>query len=111
MSSIARIYGFGLAVLVLLPTVGFSADHEIRTSRTDFEPSAKAVRVGDTVTWVSDNPVLHEIDFSGDPTGMEGKPLYRILKRKPVSITVQTPGLYRYACKWHGMFATLEVLP
>jgi plastocyanin len=100
-----------LAGALIVPSVGFATDYEIRTSRTNFESATQVVRVGDTITWVRDDPVLHEIDFVGDPTGVEGKPLYRRLEHKPVTITAGIPGLHRYACKWHGLFGFLEILP
>jgi len=92
------------------PGFAAAAEHVVSASRTDFSPSRIGVRVGDTVTWVNDVPVAHEMAFEGDPVG-RGRPLSLFMKHKPVSVTVTRPGTYPYKCNWHGMHGVIEVLP
>lgn len=68
-----------------------------------FEPSSVTISAGETVTWVNEDPVIHNVvgdNFSSGNIGEGGT----------FSHTFDEPGVYEYTCTIHpGMDGTVVV--
>ena len=67
-----------------------------------FAPSAVSVTSGETVTWVWDDPIIHNVTADDFRSGNQASGSY--------SFTFAKPGTYRYECTIHaGMTGTVTV--
>jgi plastocyanin len=85
---------------------------KVSMENVQFSPKDLTVKAGDTVTWVNNDSVPHDVhktsgpgdDFSsGDAGGMQ--------KGDTFEVTLDKPGKYEYVCELHqpGMTGTLTV--
>ncbi len=95
-------------LLSLCPEWSSAADHRVAAETNDFIPAQVEVAPGDTVTWVGNSPVLHQMRFDADPTGGGAAPEL-FVRNRPVSLRVTVPGSYHYVCTWHGMHGHIIV--
>jgi len=92
-----------------LLVVTFAAQAQAETytvsmKSTAFQPKELTISAGDTVTWINNDPMLHNVDL-----GSLGKsPDMR--KGETYSMTFDKPGTYDYECNIHpGMTGKIIV--
>jgi len=98
---------------ILLPPVAFSREITIVTDFAflAFSPESVQVEVGDRITWINSDGILHEIYFPISPSNSDEKRLRYLLSNKhSVSTTVTKPGEYDYYCRYHGMHGHIRVV-
>jgi plastocyanin len=83
-----------------------SGGTEVSMKDIQFQPGEVEVKAGDTVTWVNDDSVGHDVtgdDFSsGETGGMQGGDTYKH--------TFKKAGTFDYVCKAHpGMEGSVTV--
>lgn len=83
-----------------------SGGTEVSMKDIQFQPGELEVKAGDTVTWVNDDSVGHDVTAdnfsSGDPGGLQGGDTYEH--------TFDKAGTFDYVCKVHpGMEGTVTV--
>ena len=101
-----------LFIFISMPAEVYAVEWKIRTSPTEYHPAKLEVNIGDKITWINDDMVVHEMAFSSNPTGSDDKNLYLFLPvGKTLSIIVTKHGTYLYKCSWHGMFGIIKVRP
>jgi plastocyanin len=67
-----------------------------------FDPGAVTIKSGQAVTWVWDDPIIHNVTGDGFGSGNQDSGSY--------SFTFAQPGTYRYQCTIHaGMVGTVTV--
>ena len=96
----------------LMPSsVAESSEMRVYTTYLAFAPEAIQISVGDSVTWVNDSGVMHEIYFPINPTDSSEQRLdYVLTGSRSLSIIVTKPGEYDYFCRWHGMHGSIHVV-
>jgi len=95
-----------IGALLLLPTGAQAADTTVDMKSAEFLPETLTVSVGDTVTWINKDAVLHDV-VAEDASWQTP----RINPNESASVTFSTPGTYRYRCTLHApMWASLTVV-
>ena len=100
-----------LIILLLagLLVVTFAAQAQAKTNTVSmksmaFQPKELTISAGDTVTWVNDDPMLHDVDMGA----LGASPDMR--KGETYSMTFDKPGTYDYDCDLHpGMTGKIIV--
>lgn len=86
-----------------------AANHTIIIPNNDmFAPYITQINVGDTVTWVNEDTVLHTILTTPTAQGDAVNPTqfqFVLGPGKSASLTLRQPGLYYYYCDAHAMMA------
>lgn len=70
----------------------------VSISNFAFNPANLSVRVGQSVTWVKQDNVTHDVTGTGGPHLFNSGPL---MKDQSFSHTFDTPGIYSYICSIH----------
>jgi plastocyanin len=84
--------------------------HVHTTMDRTFSPREVRAMVGDRIIWTNNSRVRHEIAFSANPSDSGERNLTRQLPPdRTVAIKVTRPGIYDYACRWHGMWGRIVV--
>ena len=82
----------------------------------NFSPVQATVVIGvnNTITWTNEDTVIHDVDFSSVPSGSSvtvGTSSPNLKNGQTWTITLTTPGTYKYVCDYHGwMSASITVL-
>jgi plastocyanin len=94
----------------IIPSAVEAKEIQVFINNISFSPQAIHAAVGDRITWINNDGVLHEIYFSGNPTN-SGDPRLRYQLRfsQRVSVIVTKPGDYDYVCRWHGMSGSIHI--
>lgn len=106
------IHGIGLAVLALAAIPAGAADHRVNVGgdQIRFDPPDLTINVGDTVTFVSVSPQLHNVHANDDSfrcaAGCDGQGGNGAPQTGPWSATVAFPhaGIVGYRCDPHASF-------
>lgn len=102
------------AALLAVSPLTFAAEHTVQMLNQGpegvmvFEPAVLQVEPGDTVTFESTNPSHNSaslLDLSP-----EGGEQWKGGISQPVTVTLQTEGVYVYECEPHGMMAMVGVI-
>jgi len=79
----------------------------------NFSPSTLTVASGTTITFTSEDTAVHNIDFTGLPTGATipgGTPSSNLKTGDSYTVTLTTPGTYTFVCDYHSwMKGTITV--
>ena len=76
-----------------------------------FSPESVQVEIGDRITWINNDGILHEIYFPISPSNSDEKRLrYLLTNKHSVSTIVTKPGEYDYYCRYHGMHGHIRVV-
>jgi plastocyanin len=82
-------------------------------SGANFSPSTLTVASGTTITFVSDDTAVHNIDFTALPAGATiagGTPSSNLKDGNSYTVTLTTPGTYTFVCDYHSwMKGTITV--
>jgi plastocyanin len=79
------------------------ATHEVTIEDMRFDPPTLTVQAGDSVTWVNKDLVPHTASAPAFDT-------QTIAPNASLTLTIEKPGSYAYACRFHpGMLGTLLV--
>ncbi len=82
---------------------GVSADATVEMRGQMFQPSTVTVSAGETVSWVNEDPVVHNVVGDGFNSASMGS-------GDSFSHTFEEPGTYDYSCTIHpGMNGTVVV--
>ena len=68
-----------------------------------FDPNVIEVSAGDTVTWANEDNFTHTVQVDGQED-------HEVGQGESVSITLDTPGTYRYVCTLHSQDMDGEVI-
>lgn len=99
-----------IALLCTFASVAQSEEYLVHVTVARFAPDTVSVRPGDTVTWVNDGAVAHQLYFRRDPRAAGASPFNRVLSgNRSFSITAERIGVFQYVCRWHGMFGEIRV--
>lgn len=99
-----------IALLCTFAPVAQSEEYIVDVTVARFTPDTVSVRPGDTVTWVNDGVVAHQLYFRRDPRTAGASPLNRVLSGNgSFSVTADRIGVFQYVCRWHGMFGEIRV--
>jgi plastocyanin len=93
-----------LLITVTAVTQVQAATHAVSMKNMAFVPKEITITSGDTVNWVNDDPMLHDVDLGSLGKSPEMK------KGGTYSMTFGQPGRYDYDCDIHpGMAGTVIV--
>ncbi|MFQ5470482.1 MAG: plastocyanin/azurin family copper-binding protein [Gammaproteobacteria bacterium] len=99
-----------MPLLIGLSESCYAKEWVIKTTPTQYIPSAISINLGDNVTWINNDWVLHEISFSVNPLNLNKEKYRRTIARgKSTKIRFDHVGRYEYICRWHGMRGVIEV--
>jgi plastocyanin len=84
---------------------------EVSMQNTQFNPANVNVKAGETLTWVNDDSVPHDVDGSGPGGKFSSGPAGGMAEGDRFSFTFEEPGKYEYVCRVHapGMAGTVTV--
>jgi plastocyanin len=91
---------------------GGGAGTEVSMQNIQFEPAEVSVAPGDTVTWVNDESVPHDVAQTSGPGGeFSSGPEGGMSDGDTFEHTFEEPGTYEYVCRVHapGMAGTITV--
>ena len=97
------IFLFGLFFLLI--SLGNSAEHEVKMVNMQYKPKTIQIKVGDTVTWINYDRMLHNVKFKTFRSKF-------LRKGKKFSYTFKEVGIFQYYCTPHksmGMKGTVIV--
>jgi plastocyanin len=100
---------FVIAVLLVVAKAGLSIGDEIKVNQANktFAPSAVTIKTGDTVDFVNDDAIAHNVLARGTPEDFN---LGIIKPGDEKKATFSTPGAYEVRCAIHpGMKMTVTV--
>lgn len=98
-----------ILLLASLLVVTFTAQAQAKTNTVSmksmaFQPKELTISAGDTVTWVNNDPMLHDVDIDNLGKSPEMR------KGETYSKTFDKPGTYDYDCDLHpGMTGKIIV--
>ena len=98
-----------LAALLVIAKAGLSIGDEIKVSQANkaFDPGAVTIKAGDTVDFVNDDKIAHNVFTKGGPADFS---LGTIKPGDTKKETFTEPGVYDVRCAIHpGMKMTLTV--
>jgi plastocyanin len=84
---------------------------EVSMRNTQFDPANVTIKAGETVTWVNDDSVSHDVEGSGPGGKFSSGPPGGMAESDRFSFTFEEPGKYEYVCRVHapGMAGTVTV--
>ncbi|NNG05058.1 MAG: hypothetical protein HKM95_13300 [Inquilinus sp.] len=95
------------AAVLAITNPAFAAEHVVRMSGANYEPSQIDGRVGDTIRFVNDDTVNHDVFV---PTGGFGIDLGRQEPGDERSMRLGKAGTFEAECVFHGhMLLTVSV--
>ncbi len=97
-----------LVLSFLLPTLTFAADHTVNAEARVFKPDTIYIQPGDTVNFTnmtSHNAVSYIVPEGAATFGEKGK-----LPGGSFSISLESEGIYGYACEPHIGFGMVGVI-
>lgn len=93
-----------MLIAMAVVTQAQAATHTVTMKNMAFVPKEIRISAGDTVTWVNEDPMLHDVDLGS----LGQSPDLR--KGETYSMTFNQPGRYDYDCDIHpGMTGTVIV--
>ena len=98
-----------IAALLVIAKAGLSIGDEIKISQANkaFDPGAVTIKSGDTVDFVNDDTIAHNVITKGAPENFN---LGVIKPGDEKQTTITTPGVYDVRCAIHpGMKMTVTV--
>ena len=63
------------------------------------------IGINNTIEWINDDGVAHTVTSFQVPTGASTFNSDLIFPGKTFSVTLTTPGVYKYFCAWHNWLA------
>jgi plastocyanin len=84
---------------------------EVSMQNIQFDPADVTVDAGETVTWVNDEAVPHDVEGDGPGGQFSSGPEGGMQEGDTFSHTFEEPGTYEYVCRVHapGMAGTVTV--
>jgi plastocyanin len=84
---------------------------EVVMRSSQFEPRNVTVKAGESIAWVNDDPVPHDVEGSGPGGEFSSGPPGGMAEGDRFSFTFEQPGEYEYVCRVHapGMAGTVTV--
>jgi plastocyanin len=87
------------------------AGTEVSMRNTQFDPANVTIKAGETVTWVNDDSVPHDVEGDGPGGKFSSGPPGGMAEGDRFRFTFEEPGKYEYVCRVHapGMAGTVTV--
>lgn len=96
-------------VLAAAPAAKAHGPQQVTIAKLVFGPAETTLHVGDTITWVNNDPIAHTATAKADAPG--GAWEVMLPAGKSASMQMMTPGTIDYYCRFHpNMKARLIVL-